>query len=749
MCSFHLVHQYNSLSLSLSLSLTISLFLSLTNTVTHEDALATVNHALASRSLKQRDLITTIVGIPAAGKTTALCRLFRKKLPERYTSTGVAEQSLRGLLHRVAQMGSWKFVSQDQILEFLAPLLLAGISVSHIVSLAKSLAEEDVGEPTTSSSEDTPSHSQPPSASSVPPASTVMQPAPHSSTTVTEDEKSHAKKIMACHLRSSSTSKEDTVLELIHVVDTGGHPQFMEVMPYLMHNSHVIALVLNLAQPLDAYPQIVFHEEDRPFGRPTQSLLTTRQMIQQCVRTLQAKRCVQGAGQRSKIIVIGTHRDCLSDQSSTIAALNAELRNMFLPAFSNELIVYRSIDEILYPVNSLTPNEEDEEMFEQIRNSISDPDLGKIIDIPPAFFLFEQDTIRYAKQQGRQLVSFNECVEVGKPLKMGQEGVQKALNYFHEHNIFLYFPDVLPDLIFTDPQAPLDFVNTTVAFSYKVQEKEFIGLPADYMISLKKAIITEKMLQHKIFNKCFIPDLYQPHHVITLFTHLRIIAPLHDSDTSDAKPQPKPQSQASAEPTPQPSSNKRYLMPCLLPDLTDFTSVLPTSPVAVFVVHFKDDCVPNGTFSGSLSCLLSDHGWKICPKADGTPQCLAHNVVTLRAPNMPANITYVNATRHLELHVECPNVKKYASIFPRIRNAIFSAIHATFSVMHFEHVTIEDAFLCNCHESKLTRHAAKLCHFEQSFYLECTKASGFDCELKETHTVWIQGQEGGKKGKCI
>ena len=688
-----------------------------------------------------------IVGIAAAGKTTVLCRLFRKKLPERYTSTGVAEQSLRGLLHRVAQIGSWKFVSQDQILQFLAPLLLAGVSKSHIVSLAKSLAEEDVGEPSTSPSDDMPSHSQPPLVSSAPPAATATQSAPHSPATATKDEKSHAKEVMACHLRSSSASKEDTVLELIHVVDTGGQPEFMEVMPYLMHNSHIIALVLNLAQPLDAYPQIAFHEEDRPFERPTQSLLTTRQMIHQCVCTLQAKRCIQGVGQRSKIIVIGTHRDCLSNQSSTIAALNAELRNMFLPAFSNELIVYRSIDEILFPVNSLTPNEEDEEMFEQVRCSISDPDLGMLIDIPPAFFLFEQDTIRYAKQQGRQMVSFNECVEVGKPLKMGWEGIQKALNYFHQHNIFLYFPDVLPDLIFTDPQAPLDFVNTIVAFSYKVQEKGFIGLPADYMISLKKAIITEKMLQHKIFNKCFIPNLYQPHQVITLFTHLRIIAPLDDSNTSDDKPQPKPQSQVSAQPTPQPSSSKRYLMPCLLPDVTDFISVLPTSLVAVFVVHFKDDCVPNGTFSGSLSCLLSDHGWKICSKLDGTPQCLAHNVVTLRAPNMPAKVTYVNATRHLELHVSCLNVETYASIFPNIRKTIFSAIQTTFSVMHFAHVAIQDAFLCDCHESKAVRHAAKLCNFKQNLFLECTIGNDCSCELKDTHKIWVQNQEREVKGK--
>ena len=708
-----------------------------------------MNQALESSSLKQRDLITTIIGITGSGKTTLLCRLFEEELPKKYSSTGVlGKKPFRGLLHRITQLGSLKLSSHDQILEFLAPLLTAGVPEANILSLAETLTQEHISEPTSSPSEDTVSPAQPQSSASPSPAATTTSTSSASQSpthTVTQTEKSFAKEAMVEHLRFSSAPKQDRVLELLHVVDTGGQPEFMEVMPCLIHNSHTIALVVNLAQSFDDHSQMAFHEDGRKFKRPHPFVLTNRQMILQLIRTMQAKRSTT-EGQQFNIIVIGTHRDKLWFESRAIAAVNRELQHIFLPAFKKELIMYRPPEEILFPVNSLKPNQDDESMFQKIRENISDASLGEKIDMPPSFFMFEQDTIRYAKQQGREIVSFDECMEIGSLLKMNREMVSEALIYFHQHNILLYFPDILPKLIFTDPQTPLDFVNRIIIFSYKVLAGCFSSLPADYTSSLKNAIITEKMLHHESLSKCYIPGLYQLEHAIKLFTHLCIIAPLNSSEPSDDKVQSEEQSQDSDQPTPKPSSNKKYLMPCLLQDLTSIKKFLPRSPVAVFVVHFSDNCVPNGTFSGSISCLLSVHGWEICQKEHDTPQCLAHNIVTLHDPTMPAKITYVNTTQHFELHVACSDAKAYASMFPKIRNTIFSAIQTTFIVMRFKRVVIQDAFHCNCHLSKSSPHAAVLRHFEQKFFLQCTKITEFNCRLNDSHTIWIQGQAGGKKG---
>ena len=708
---------------------------------------------LDSSSLKQRDLITVIIGIMGAGKTTLICRLLRTKLPKRYSSTGVANKAFRGLVRRIAKMGSLEMVTSEKILQFLAPLFLAGLPVADIVSLAQSFTEEETPEPASSPSEDARPHTQPQTPPPSPPPTTATASSSSASTSSaavpqmprSQVKKSHASEAMVGLLQSSSASEEDMVLELLHVVDTGGQPEFMEVMPCLMNNSHIVVLVLNLAQPLDAYPHVTYHEDGKAFKHPVRSALTNRQLILQAARTMQAKRSTRRGGQRSKIIVVGTHRDKVwwFKRSDVIAAVNRELKSILLPMFEEELMVYRSHDEILFPVNSLTPNREDERVLEEIRQSISGSGVGEEIDIPPSFFMFEQDTIRYAKQQGREMVSFDECVEIGNPLKMGREVVRGALNYFHQHNIFLYFPKVLPELVFTDPQAPLDFVNTIVAFSYKVLAGVFPGLPAEYTISLKNAIITEEMLQHKSLSSLFIPNLYQTQHAIELFTHLCVIAPL-----SDGKSQSKGQQSRDADqPTPKASSasNQRYLMPSLLKDVPDIRRFLPQSSVAVFVVRFSDDVVPNGTFGGSIARLLSAHGWEVCPKEDGTPQCLAHNIVSLHDPTMPAQISYVNTTRHFELHISCSNAKAYASMFPRIRNTIFSAIHHTFSVMRFDNVTIQDAFLCSCKLFESTRHAATLHHLDHNSFLKCT-ITGQDCEVDDSHKSWIQGEEGGREG---
>ena len=85
-------------------------------------------------------------------------------------------------------------------------------------------------------------------------------------------------------------------------------------------------------------------------------------------------------------------------------------------------------------------------------------------------------------------------------------------------------------------------------------------------------------------------------------------------------------------------------MPCMLPIEKNVARFLPQSPISKFVVRFNDDCVPNGVFGGSIATLLTVHGWKICKKEDDSPQCMTHDIVTLRDPLIPAQITYMNAT---------------------------------------------------------------------------------------------------------
>ena len=709
-----------------------------------EKAQTIVDQALESGSLEQRNTVATVVGIVGSGKTWLISRLFRIKPPDRYTSTGVAEKSFRGLMRHIATINSWKLLSQEQILEVLAPFIQAGLTKADIISLAKTFTEDEVSEVTQAPLGEVLSPLQPTTA-----PTTLPSPSPSRSWTIATthplQEKSYANKTMINLVQTVKGSTKALIIELLHMIDTGGQPEFMEIMPSLIHNSNLTLLVLNLAQSLDEYPQFAFYDDGTAFKRPLPSLLTNGQVIHQFARTLQAKWPKYKASQHFKVTVIATHRDCVKGKlSETLSIVNKELKHILLPAMEDELIVYRSPDEITFPVNLLNPDENDEKVLELIRQCIIDADIGEKVKIPLSFFMFEQDVIKYAEQKkgkDRQIMvlSFDECVQVGERLKMSKEVVQAALTYFHRHNIFLYFQRFLPNLIFLNPQVPLDFVNAIVAFSYKVKSGNLSALPAKYERFCTGGIITEEMLYDKTLQLShhFIPGIYDPKDAITLFLHIYTIAKLTNEEPRAKFQQPHAHTRGPRE----------YLMMCLLDDKPeyDIQECLPSpSKIAPLVIQFGVGCVPNGCFGNTISCLISTCKWKICQTEEGSPKCLAHNIVTLHDPMLPVTVTMVHYTRHLEIHVNMENVEKdFNEICLRIRTTVFSAIEKVFNVMKFEDIELQPAFLCPCKCSPT--HAATVCDFLLGgSYTVCSKTGKSVGCLQKEQQLWFQDVKKGE-----
>ena len=53
------------------------------------------------------------------------------------------------------------------------------------------------------------------------------------------------------------------------------------------------------------------------------------------------------------------------------------------------------------------------------------------------------------------------------------------------------------------------------------------GVTKKLISSLRDGIITEEILSHQHLSKCFIPNLYEPHHAIDLLCHTLTLAPLN------------------------------------------------------------------------------------------------------------------------------------------------------------------------------------------------------------------------------
>ena len=191
-----------------------------------------------------------------SGKTCFLVRLFNQKPPDIYTSTGIAEQSCRGVLNHIGNISldSWELFSPRKVLEHLA----CPANVPQLAAKIATLGTQ--ANPTLTSA----SSSLPPSN----PASTsasAQKSSPKSPTPLTKSDTSQS---IVRLVKAPKGSKGTEILKLIHMIDTGGQPEFMENMPSLIYHCHLALLILNLMFGLDEYPAIHYHEKDKPYKRP-------------------------------------------------------------------------------------------------------------------------------------------------------------------------------------------------------------------------------------------------------------------------------------------------------------------------------------------------------------------------------------------------------------------------------------------------------------------------------------------------
>ena len=716
-----------------------------------------IDEAMESGSLQQRNVVGVITGLMASGKTTLLYHLFGQPPPDLYTSTGVAEQSFRGLLHHTLHLsaGTWQRLSHKDIRELLAPLIRAGMKEANVDSLASSLMH-DVN-PTATTSVSTNSLDPAPSSTSAT-ASFVSKPLDSQSPLLSNASLWSKMKAFLSLRRSheanppeatesqveiyettlNSPSCQDIVplvqstasatptvpgnlkLEMAHMIDTGGQPELMEVMPFLIHNADLAIALLNLEYSLSEHQQIDYHEKGEPYKRKTPSRLTGRDIILKLASTLHGKKSLN---EPFRLLIVATHRDCVEgDLEARVETLNRELRSLLLPAFEKELLLFERPNKIAFVLDLKKPDNTDKRALELIRREVGKPSLGKTFDTPASFFVFEQDLLQFAESVARRdILSLDQCKTVGARLKMSQEMVVAALVLFHRQNTFLYFHNVLPNHVFIKPQVPLDIVNGIVAFSYKKLQ----GVPAKLVSQLENGIITEELLGYDQISPHFKTGVYEVKDAIRLFCHTLTIAPLHHEEDG-ARPVP--------------DSEREYLMMCLKPSIPDqeLHRYIPTSSDTVpLVVRFSSGCVPLGCFGSTISCLLSKYRWEVVRGEDGTPKCLAHNVASLHDPQLLVDILLVDFTQHLQVHISCdlgihqlpPNTCSL------VLTNVFGAIEKVFEIMHLggDKMRTSPAVLCPCTKVE-EMHFASFTRRDSKYFLRCSQTTSIP---DEKQMLWM------------
>ena len=565
--------------------------------------------------------------------------------------------------------------------------------------------------------------SQMPAASAPPTPSTESQPVVLASTHHPEvsrkDEIAKLEEELIELLGKSSSSSRLLEVDWVYVIDSGGQPQFHEVLPAFVRNASGVIFVSKLNEQLNECPKVdYYNEEGQKCGSSYSSLFTHEQILRHCFRAMQSRLCMSKANSPT-IFVVGSHKDVEYECRETRAQKDARLQSMLRPIFRSNLAFYRvsKPEKLIFPVNAKTPGEEDRKVAEELRKAVMQQCKEDPIKIPMPWFVFEQFVRRLASERDTSLLSIEECRRISRRLHMREDSFQAALHYLVKLNIFLYYPELLPGVVFCESQVLLDKVSELVEFSHILRGTSdkpcsdlHLGGGFECLKFRDYGIITVGLL--KEFPKHYVEGLFTSHDLLKLLNGRLLVAQITSTE---------------------------HIMPCVLPELSPheistYQRLDPKSPATPLLIRSSDNWIPSGVFTVLIAFLQNEAHWQVVLK-DDNPVCLYRNCVKFGLPTGKRGVvTLIDSFEYLEVYVQAGQ-RNCSKLCPQIRHEIFEGLQRAADTLGYDGLTLQVAFFCLQRDicCNTTLHPAHLADDEWV----CTVNPEVGGELNNQHRVWF------------
>ena len=332
----------------------------------------------------------------------------------------------------------------------------------------------------------------------------------------------------------STTVDPLAFFRLIQMIDAGGQPQFHEILPVFLHNLSFYVFVFRLCDDLAKHPVVEFYVDGKPVGSSFTSAQSIEQLLQHCVRCIHSHRSPTGCeSECPQIMVIGTHVDQEKKSSETRDEKNRKILQILSP-LDQKQIVYHNLSEkkVLFALNAMARGNIEEISVKQIREALLCNRSVKPVDIPSRWFALEILLEEMTQALKRGVLSKEDCITAAiKKLHFEVDAVDAALQYLDQVSAILYYPKILPNVVFADPQVLLDKVSDLVFKSVEIEKlSKEQALTGEWIKFYEFALVTIDFLLQEVFMKHYVPGLFEVDDLVLLFKKLLIFATFSKSE---------------------------------------------------------------------------------------------------------------------------------------------------------------------------------------------------------------------------
>ena len=537
--------------------------------------------AACERAMKEKGCLQQIamhcifMGLPRSGKTSLLRRLVNKRLSS-HASTGVAERAVHVELRKSTVHVSGLFWCE------LDDLGDEAMSLMHDVSKT---APDDATEPFPLSA-DAPVDTQPPIQHSK--LASSSSPNLQSSAEPQTPEKQGTKPPLevfrdAFRKKWSKLKNLDADHWTLYLTDTGGQPEFQELLPVLVCGPSLFFLVFRLDLDLNSRYKVEYINSSGESIVPYESGLTMQETLLQSLATIASTSIVRMVdGERVDIVpsvfFVGTHKDLVSDEQ--LHHIDSTLQGIVrrTEAFREGMVQFASESHLILAVNNLSEGDEDVQQVRAAVERIGSQGDKYRVKTPFSWHMFSN----ILQRMKAPVLEYEQCYKAAQQCRIDtRDEMNDALRFLHENvGVIRYYQDVeeLREYVIKELRYLFNMITNLLVATFTFGRTN----PSLCELFARKGIFPLDVFEKLATTSEFLP----PSKLVALLQHLNIVALLKKDGASS-----------------------QYFIPCVLAHFEgsqSTTSDTTVSRLPPLLVTFESGYCPKGLFGAVAVYLLQN-----------------------------------------------------------------------------------------------------------------------------------------------
>ena len=487
---------------------------------------------------------------------------------------------------------------------------------------------------------------------------------------------------------------------IAQLLDCGGQPQFLELLPRFISGMSLGILVIDLSKRLDEHPMSYFYGADgQRVGEGVKSSMTNEQLFRLFLQMIVSQ---SQEHRKTKFLIVGTHRDEeVNSVGETREQKEKKIADIITSSGMEENVTYtdQSHEHIIFAVNAKTPEDCDVALGHKIMLEVMNESRARHISIPLKYLNLEL-TLKQLSTTEKLAFSVDQVFDLMTRYFEDHGSLNSGLEFLNTTFRIFYFSKL--KLVIGEPQLLLNFITKIIVFHIELttNPNKSVASYGTWKCFKEQGIITEEIVTH--FLKVSKITLSVKLMVEVLETFL-IICKVDE---------------------------EKYLMPCLL---TTTTTSVAQSTKPSMLCHFPQGLARFGIYCCTVCKLVSSYKWKMYLK-----NTVCRNSIQFTLPRCPGIVTFNDSFgSFFQVIVDIPPLLSHKCV--DIRNTITRVIGEVTQELRYLPDQPVLAFLCeHPHVPFISPHAAE--YIKEDDYLLCTKDPMVITKVTDVNKLWLQGK---------